>query len=288
MDPIQKLNEQLNAFENKRIDFGSNYISRSKVNSLELIFSASKGALSKKWYKINGVTCLVKGNSLLGAEPYAEVLATNLARILGLKHIPYSLMDADLFKDIEVYGDFKYVSVCEYYSINSNNNRITLHDVLVDKFKDYFLDEREIYQANYVSKILELNSNLLQHLYTLLHFDALIGNKDRHCNNIELEISKETFELKRLLPIFDCGDSFYHYESGDFIRDKAKPLRSTHKEQIDFILDSGYVNNLVKADSSTYVDWEYMSTDIFNLMEYDDACRIKDYFRERIELYGDI
>ena len=87
MDPIQKLNEQLNAIENKRIDFSSNYISRSKVNSLELISSASKGALSKKWYKINGVTCLVKGNSLLGAEPYAEVLATNLARILGLKHI---------------------------------------------------------------------------------------------------------------------------------------------------------------------------------------------------------
>ena len=288
MDPVQKLNEQLNAIENKRIDFSSNYISRSKVNSLELIFSASKGALSKNWYKINGVTCLVKGNSLLGAEPYAEVLATNLARILGLKHIPYTLMDADLFKDIEVYGDFKYVSVCEYYSIDTNNNRITLHDVLVDKFKDYFLDEKEIYQANYVSKILELNSNLLQQLYTLLHFDALIGNKDRHCNNIELEINKETFELKQLLPIFDCGDSFYHYESGDFIRDKSKPLRSTHKEQINFILDNGYVNNFIKADSSTYVDWEYMSNDIFNLMEYDDACRIKDYFKERIELYGDI
>lgn len=81
---------------------------------------------------------------------------------------------------------------------------------------------------------------------------------------------------------------FYHYESGDFIRDKSKPLRHTHKEQIDFILDKGYVNNLIKADSSTYVDWEYMSNDIFNLMEYDDACRIKDYFKERIELYGDI
>lgn len=40
MDPIQKLNEQLNAIENKRIDFSSNYISRSKVNSLELILSA--------------------------------------------------------------------------------------------------------------------------------------------------------------------------------------------------------------------------------------------------------
>lgn len=30
------------------------------------------------------------------------------------------------------------------------------------------------------------------------------------------------------------------------------------------------------------------TNDIFNLMEYDDACRIKDYFKERIELYGDI
>ena len=65
MDPIQKLNEQLTAIKNKRIDFSSNYIDRSEVKSLELIFSSSKGALPKKWYKINGVTCLVKGNSLL-------------------------------------------------------------------------------------------------------------------------------------------------------------------------------------------------------------------------------
>ena len=163
-------------------------------------------------------------------------------------------MGADLFKDVEMYSDFKYVSVCEYYAVDPVNNRITLHDVLVDKFKDYFLDENEIYQANYVSKILELDTNLLQQLYTLLHFDALIGNKDRHCNNIEFEINKETFVLERLLPIFDCGDSFYHYESGDFIRDKSKPLKSTHKEQINFILDKGYKNNLIKVNSSTYLD----------------------------------
>ena len=40
MDPIQQLNEHLIATENKRIDFSSNYISRSTINSLELIFSA--------------------------------------------------------------------------------------------------------------------------------------------------------------------------------------------------------------------------------------------------------
>ena len=65
--------------------------------------------LSKGWFNINGRKCLVKGNSLLGQEPFAEVLAFNLARVLNIKHISYTLMDASLFNDVTMNGDFKYV-----------------------------------------------------------------------------------------------------------------------------------------------------------------------------------
>lgn len=45
---------------------------------IEPITYQSKGAVPKVWCKINGVIHLVK-SSLFGAEPFSEVLSSNLA-----------------------------------------------------------------------------------------------------------------------------------------------------------------------------------------------------------------
>lgn len=163
-------------------------------DNIRLINMTSKGLLSKGWFSINGKICLVKGN-LDWHEPYSEVLASNLARVLNIKHISYTLMDASLFKDVTMNDDFKYVSVCEFYPTKPGTCRITLHDILADKFSNYNISSDEMYKSNYVPEILDLDSTILHKLFSLLHFDALIGNKDRHCTNIEFEIDMKTLEL---------------------------------------------------------------------------------------------
>lgn len=65
MDPVQQLYEQLNCHSAEQLDFNNCYIDERDVSSVKLVGSDTYGALSKRWYFINGRKCLVKGNSLL-------------------------------------------------------------------------------------------------------------------------------------------------------------------------------------------------------------------------------
>lgn len=288
MDPVQQLYEQLNCNSAEQLDFNNCYIDERDVSSVKLVGSDTYGALSKRWYFINGRKCLVKGNSLLGQEPFAEVLASNLARVLNIKHISYTLMDASLFKDVTMNGDFKYVSVCEFYPTKLGTCRITLHDILADKFSNYNISSDEMYKSNYIPEILELDSTILHKLFSLLHFDSLIGNIDRHCTNIEFEMDTKTLELVDIIPIFDCGDSLYHMMSNDFLRDRSKPIRFTHDEQMNFIMEQGYIRDTFNVTSSTFYDWEDLSEGVFKLMDYNDVLRVKEFLRRRLRYYGNI
>ena len=288
MDPIQQLSKQLNCNLANQLDFNNCYIDSREISDIKLVGSDTYGALSKRWYFINGRKCLVKGNSLLGQEPFAEVLASNLAKALDIKHISYTLMDASLFKDITMNGDFKYVSVCEFYPTKPGNCRITLHDILADKFSNYNISSDEMYKSNYIPEILELDGNILHKLFSLLHFDSLIGNKDRHCTNIEFEMDMKTLELVDIIPIFDCGDSLYHMMSNDFLRDRSKPIRFTHDEQMNFIMDQGYIRDAFNVTSSTFYEWEDLSECVFELMDPEDVLRVKEFLRRRLRYYGNI
>ena len=256
-------------------------------DNIQLINMTSKGLLSKGWFNINGKICLVKGN-LDWHEPFAEVLASNLARVLNIKHISYTLMDASLFKDVTMNDDFKYVSVCEFYPTKPGTCRVTLHDILADKFSNYNISSDEMYKSNYIPEILELDSTILHKLFSLLHFDSLIGNRDRHCTNIEFEMDTKTLELVDIIPIFDCGDSLYHMMSNDFLRDTSKPIRFTHDEQMNFIMEQGYIRDTFNVTSSTFYDWEDLSEGVFKLMDYNDVLRVKEFLRRRLRYYGNI
>lgn len=68
---------------------------------------SSRGMLSKAWYMDdNGNKMLVKGNSIsngvAGYEPFSEVLAYRVARLLGLPSIKYILAPKKKFKDVNV------------------------------------------------------------------------------------------------------------------------------------------------------------------------------------------
>lgn len=207
------------------------------------------GRINKAWYLIDGKRYLAKGNSPrtvgsmgeVGYQPYSEVIATEIAKYLGIEHIPYYLGNAVDFKEVEVYG-IRHVSLCEDYNKNGyiirslkefkeNNLKCTKKE-LIGKLKDFGVDVRP--------------------LYNILIFDAIIGNVDRHLNNIDLYIKgtnlKQSITKEDIsyVPIYDNGASF----CGDDPRlmiilknlplmrialDLAKPFEMNHTKQLKII-----------------------------------------------------
>lgn len=191
----------------------------------------SRGILSKAWYKIDGRLCLVKGNSVdpngvIGHEPYSEVMASNIAKVLQYSHLEYFLMDAKLFPDVKVHR-LKHVSVCEYY-IPKNFKVVSYYNYIISKLG---LEPADYFEA--YKKVLPVKP-----LFQMLFFDALIGNEDRHLSNFDILLGFDGTET--LAPLYDHGASLLAWhgrkelgsagKEGRF--DSAKPFRTTHNVQI--------------------------------------------------------
>lgn len=76
--------------------------------------------------------------------------------------------------------------------------------------------------------------------------------------------------------------------SNDFLRDRSKPIRFTHDEQMNFIMEQGYIRDTFNVTSSTFYDWEDLSEGVFKLMDYNDVLRVKEFLRRRLRYYGNI
>ena len=196
----------------------------------------SRGILSKAWYKIDGKLCLVKGNSVdpfgvIGHEPYSEVMASNIAKLLRFNHLEYFLMDATFFPDVKVHK-LKHVSVCECY-IPKDFKVVSYYNYIIAKLGFEPADYFEAYK-----KILPVKP-----LFEMLLFDALIGNGDRHLSNFDILLGLDGSET--LAPLYDHGASLLAWygrkelgsagKEGRF--DSAKPFRTTHSVQIKLITE---------------------------------------------------
>lgn len=191
----------------------------------------SRGMLSKGWYIIDGKICLVKGNSTdrennIGYEPYSEVLAYKIGKLFGLPVIPYYLAPSSLFPDIKTYSS-------EYVCYSHNFLNFTEQFV---SLKDYL--ERFNYSFNY--------DNCLQYfreyyLDSLLIFDALICNEDRHVRNLGFVKTIKGEYLPS--PVFDNGASLLAWVSDNrlranscyFKRDIARPFEMSHRSQVSLV-----------------------------------------------------
>ena len=160
-----------------------------------LATKTSYGVISKGIYIIDGEEYLIKGNSGEGKlEPYSEGLVSVINEILGNYAIPYSIMDKNLFKEIKVYNGCNHVSVCKKHK----NNLYQYADYLDTR------DELRYYRILEDYKDFGFDSIKLRRLFIT---DALIGNKDRHLNNISLEYTNDKINIG---PILDCGASLLY------------------------------------------------------------------------------
>ena len=133
-------------------------------------------------------------NGITGHESVNEIIADRLLSILGIEHVSYQLIHADILVDARPIRtwlcasyDFRKrkerkISLDEYYAANRNNMESPLDFCIRFGWEDY--------------------------IYRMLVVDYLILNRDRHGANIEILINPYKKSV-RLAPLFDHGVSLF-------------------------------------------------------------------------------
>ena len=131
---------------------------------------------------------------IVGHESVNEIIADRLLTVLGIPHLSYQLIHADIIVDNKLLNTWlcascnfrqdgeRKIALDEYYSSNHLDNESPLDFCIRNGWSEY--------------------------IYQMLVFDYLILNRDRHGANMEVLINslKKTV---RLAPLFDHGVSLF-------------------------------------------------------------------------------
>lgn len=189
----------------------------------------------KKWYGYTmkddkQVNLFIKTASsrqgFTGFEPEAECVACRLANMLGLPCVKYDLMS------FHVASKTYKVCVCEDFTKGSESANYV--DILPFIGKLSGLDK--------YNTVISVVPNSRPIIDSILVFDYIIANKDRHLRNIEI-LSDKNGNLK-LAPIFDNGMSLFSDESeatilqnlstsSNFVH--SRPFLNPHYRQLSLV-----------------------------------------------------
>ena len=225
---------------------------------------ASKGALQKAKYIVDGNMCLVKGNSKNGNEAIAEVLVSNLLDIINIRHIRYYLDKAKDYNMIDTYKSDEYVSVCKIYEPDVRE-KISLYKYILAVTG---VQKDKLNTQTVIDVINELPDRVKHDIMETLWIDAIVCNVDRHLNNIDILINKDC--SIEMFPMFDFGDSLWHNgrEVSERYTERAKPIGKNHLEQVRFIKKL-YRYNIDMNYNAVYNKWLHNSENILKLLPID-------------------
>lgn len=167
------------------------------------------------------------------------------------------------------YGDYEDHSViaeCIAYEMGKElglnvlkQQLVYYHDILACKSKNFLEDDENIvtFAQMGISTYKDMEERLSEHIKyfnSILIFDFIINNKDRHLNNIGL--IKNHSGIYREPPIFDNGSSLFYdlsrkqltyianHTNGHKKYDSAKPFCRKHYNQIDLVFNNGILPDL--------------------------------------------
>lgn len=195
--------------------------------------NTTEGVLKKRWQIMNGTRCLIKGGvGIINQEPYNEVLATKLHKLLNHQdYVSYRLICINN----NVY------SCCEDF-IDENHELISASDIF-DRMK--FPAHESLYQ-HFVKAAMSLNiPNVISHLDYLIVFDYLMANVDRHFRNFGAIRNVETLRFERMAPVFDNGTSLYTNIATDNISTavlSSKMFRKDIEKQLELVTDFSWID----------------------------------------------
>ena len=162
----------------------------------------------KMFYKLSDYDTF---HGVIGHESVNEIIADRLLSILGIPHLSYQLILADILVDnrpirtwLCASHDFRQrgerkIALDDYYSLNRMKNESPLDFCIRNGWSEY--------------------------IWQMLVIDYLILNRDRHGANIEV-LTNRYRKTVRLAPLFDHGLSFFFHtpeeslEKEDVMADK--------------------------------------------------------------------
>ena len=180
----------------------------------------TNGMLRKGWRRLGGKTLLYKGGtegaSNAGNEPYSEYYASQIADVMEIDHVSYTL--SKWKKSL--------CSVCELFT-SKERSFIPM---------GYFGNFRDILELSDYLKY--LGKHYYEAFVDMMIFDAVIYNTDRHYGNFGLLINSKTNQPVAMAPVFNNGLGLFPYavqEDLDTIRTYAKTRSSAFDVSFDDI-----------------------------------------------------
>lgn len=202
------------------------------VSDFRLVPSASlsDGQLKKWTGVLNGRVIYIKSNSedyqgVSGFECRTECLASELAILLGMKYVCKYYLDYLWYdrKWLEVCYSFDFIEFGQYKSFNR----------LVPRAAE--LVGKEKYEL-----VTDFYKSVKRYIDSILLFDAIICNNDRHLRNFGILIKNNKISV----PLFDNGSSMFSNKNCTFITHMlrtyldylpCKPFYSTYDKQVGLL-----------------------------------------------------
>lgn len=202
----------------------------------------TNGMLRKAWRHIDGDGIYLykggtEGAANTGNEPYSEYYACQIAKTMGLKCVAYDLENwkgilaskCALFTDI----DTAFVPIGD---LMKSNTLKTALDCCESLGKEYYDD-----------------------VCSMLVFDAVIYNEDRHFGNFGLLRDNHTGEFTGTAPIFDNGLSLFNFAMPDdlknldaYAKTRTTPYRISFEDVCRAVMSSKQKNQLRKLVNFTF------------------------------------
>ena len=134
-------------------------------------------------------------NGVVGHECINEIIVDRLLSILGVDHIHYELINADIEIEGKVFNT--YICASEDFK-ERGENKIALDD--------YYMSNAEPGEPHYEFCV---RQGWQEYIDTMLAIDYIILNRDRHGANIEVLRNSRAHTL-RVAPLFDHGLSLMY------------------------------------------------------------------------------
>lgn len=239
--------------------------------------------LSKGVYQLDNKLVIVKGATPDNFEPFSEVLGSRIFHLFsGLPTVLYKIAPSYYFTDIKTFG-LGYVSICEKLPFTIHRYHQFISNDLIRR------GVADTKRAGNLDTYLEYGLSK-DYLYIMLIFDAWIGNIDRHWNNFD--VVNNNGKLGNA-PVLDFGASLlFDVEERELKpklligEDSAKPIRDTHKEQIEYLRRIWGTPKYFSINKSWALNWFVsQNQDILRLMSNKRVMTLLRYLDRRFDLY---
>ena len=180
----------------------------------------TNGMLRKAWRFVEGDGIYLykggtEGGANTGNEPYSEYYACQIAKAMGLPCVSY---DLENWKGI-------LASTCKLFT-DKDTSFVPIGRILKKPTLKKCLD---YYQS--------LGEDFYEQMCSMLVFDAVVYNEDRHFGNFGLLRDNHTGKILAPAPIFDNGLSLFNYampedfkELDAYAKTRSNPYRVSYEE----------------------------------------------------------